>query len=293
MAVFGSQSSVFLSMGNLQNILIQSAVNAVIAAGMTFVIISGDIDLSVGSILALSSVVGAAVMVETGSVFLGCAVTLAMGCMLGIVNGLIVSRLGFPAFIVTLSTMWLYRGSAYVFTEGQAIVNLPEEIMDLALNSFLGIPNIIWLMVAVFVVCHIVLAKMTIGRRVYAVGDNRESSRLSGIPVKNIKLLAFAISGGLSALSGIILMSRLNSGQPIAGTTFELSAIAAAVIGGTSLTKGGVGGMVGTLIGAVFIATLQNGLVILNVSSFWQQVLMGVVVLLAVGIDEIRKKFAV
>jgi ribose/xylose/arabinose/galactoside ABC-type transport system permease subunit len=213
--------------------------------------------------------------------------------MLGIVNGLIVSRLGFPAFIVTLSTMWLYRGSAYVFTEGQAIVNLPEEIMDLALNSFLGIPNIIWLMVAVFVVCHIVLAKMTIGRRIYAVGDNRESSRLSGIPVKNIKLLAFAISGGLSALSGIILMSRLNSGQPIAGTTFELSAIAAAVIGGTSLTKGGVGGMVGTLIGAVFIATLQNGLVILNVSSFWQQVLMGVVVLLAVGIDEIRKKFAV
>ena len=290
--VFAAQSDVFLSSGNVKNILIQSAVNAVIAAGMTFVIICGEIDLSVGASLALSSVIGARIMVDTGNVVLGIVVALAAGTLFGAFNGVIVAWLGFPAFIVTLSTMWLYRGSAYVFTEGQAIVNLPSGLMTLALGSFLGIPLIIWLMAAVYLLCHLVLTKLTIGRKVFAVGDNREAARLSGINVKVIKLFVFSVSGFLAALSGIILMARLNSGQPIAGSSFEMYAIAAAVIGGSSLTKGGIGGVLGTLIGAVFIATLQNGLVILNVSSFWQQVMMGIVVLLAVGIDKLRKKLA-
>lgn len=287
--VFAVQSNVFLSSGNIKNILIQSAVNAVIAAGMTFVIICGEIDLSVGASLALSSVIGARVMINTGNVPLGILAALGTGILFGACNGIIVAWLGFPAFIVTLSTMWLYRGSAYVFTEGQAIVNLPMGLMGLALNSFLGIPLIIWLMAVVYVICHFVLSKLTIGRKVFAVGDNKEAARLSGINVKWIKLFVFCVSGFLAALSGIILMARLNSGQPIAGSSFEMYAIAAAVIGGSSLTKGGVGGILGTLIGAVFIATLQNGLVILNVSSFWQQVMMGIVVLLAVGIDRLRK----
>jgi ribose/xylose/arabinose/galactoside ABC-type transport system permease subunit len=188
--------------------------------------------------------------------------------------------------------MWLYRGAAYVFTNGQAIVNLPAGLMNLALGSFLGIPLIIWLIAVVYAICYVILTKLTIGRKVFAVGDNREAARLSGINVKLIKLFVFCISGLLAALSGIVLMARLNSGQPIAGSSFEMYAIAAAVIGGSSLTKGGVGGVLGTLIGAVFIATLQNGLVILNVSSFWQQVCMGIVVLIAVGIDKLRKILA-
>lgn len=292
MAVFTILSPVFLSSGNLRNILIQSGTNAVIAAGMTFVIISAEIDLSVGSILALASVVGAQVMVNTQNVFLGVVVTLALGTILGVINGLFVAYLQFPSFIVTLSTMWLFRGSAYVFTEGQAIVNLPQGIMSLAMGNFLMVPNIVWLMTLTYVLCYILLTYITIGRKIYAVGDNQEAARLSGINVKAIKTFVFTVAGFLASLGGVVLMSRLNSGQPVAGMSFELSAIAAAVIGGTSLTKGGVGGVLGTLIGAVFIATLQNGLVILNVTSFWQQVFMGIVVLIAVAIDKYRKSFA-
>lgn len=292
MTVYTILSPVFLTSGNLRNILIQSGTNAVIAAGMTFVIISAEIDLSVGAILALTSVVGAQVMVDTQNVFYGVVVTLVLGTILGLINGLFVAYLEFPSFIVTLSTMWLYRGAAYVYTEGQAIVNLPQGIMNLAIGDFLKIPNIVWLIALTYAVCHILLSRITIGRKIYAVGDNREAARLSGIDVKAIKTIVFTVSGFLASLGGVILMSRLNSGQPVAGMSFEMSAIAAAVIGGTSLTKGGVGGVLGTLIGAVFIATLQNGLVILNVTSFWQQVFMGIVVLIAVGIDKYRKSFA-
>ena len=292
MAVFTSMTPVFLTSGNIRNILIQSGTNAIIAAGMTFVIIAAEIDLSVGSIVALSSVVGAQIMVDTHNVFLGVIATLGLGIFLGLVNGVLVAYFEFPSFIVTLSTMWLFRGSAYVYTEGQAIVNLPEGIMTLSMGDFLKIPNIVWLIALTYIICYLLLAKITTGRKIYAVGDNREAARLSGINVKTIKALVFTISGFLASLGGIVLMSRLNSGQPVAGTSFELSAIAAAVIGGTSLTKGGVGGVVGTLIGAVFIATLQNGLVILNVTSFWQQVFMGIVVLIAVAIDKYRKSFA-
>lgn len=290
LAVFAILSPIFLSVGNLRNIFIQSGTNAIIAVGMTFVIISGEIDLSVGSVVALSSVVGAQLMKDTGSTFWGYIVILAMGVVLGLFNGSIIAYLGLPSFIVTLSALWLFRGTAYVYTEGQAIVGLPEAFRNLASQSLLGIPNIVWLIVLVYVLAHIVLSKTTIGRKIYAVGDNQEASRLSGINVKAVKMSVFGISGLCAALGGIVLASRLNSGQPVAGITFELSAIAAAVIGGTSLTKGGVGGVIGTLVGALFIAALQNGLVILNVTSFWQQVFTGAVVLVAVAIDKYRKR---
>jgi len=291
-AVFGFLSPAFRTWGNVTNILIQSGTNAVIAAGMTFVIIAGGTDLSVGSTVALSSVIGADIMIKTGNVGLGIIVSLFFGLVCGAFNGVLIAYIGLPPFIVTLSTMWLYRGIAYVLTAGQAIVNLPEANMKLALGRFLGLPAIVWLMLFVYVICYIVLAKLTIGRKIYATGDNNESARLSGINVKGIKTLVFVISGFLAALGGVILMSRLNSGQPVAGQSFEMSAIAAAVIGGTSMTKGGVGGISGTLIGALFISTLLNGLVILNVSSFWQQVFMGVVVLCAVALDIYRKQLS-
>lgn len=293
LAIFAILSPIFLSVGNLRNILIQSGTNAIIAVGMTFVIISGEIDLSVGSVVALTSVIGARIMTSTESALLGVIAIVIFGALLGLFNGSIVGYLGLPSFIVTLSALWLFRGAAYVYTKGQAIVGLPKSFRALASNSLFGIPYIVLLIALIYTIAHIILAKTTIGRKVYAVGDNQESARLSGINVKAIKMSVFVISGICAALGGMVLASRLNSGQPVAGITFELSAIAAAVIGGTSLTKGGIGGVLGTLVGAIFIASLQNGLVILNVTSFWQQVFTGAVVLIAVAIDKYRKRVAV
>lgn len=289
MLVFTGLSRTFLTPSNITNILIQSGTNAIVAVGMTFVIISGNIDISVGSILALSSCVGATVMTRTNNIFLGIVLTLLVGICLGLFNGVLIAYLGFPPFIVTLSTMWFFRGLAYLFTGGQAVVGLPKEMMSLAMGSILYIPNIVWIIGVVYAICHILLTQTTMGRKLCAVGDNNESARLSGVSVKKIILLTFGGSGFFAALSGIIYMARLNSGQPIAGQSYEMYAIAAAVIGGASLTKGGVGSVAGTLIGAMFISVLQNGLTILNVNTYWQQVCMGIVVLLAVGLDRIRK----
>lgn len=291
--VFTALSNIFLTPSNIRNILIQSGTNAIIAVGMTYVIISGNIDISVGASLALSSCVGATLMVGTGNVGLGVAAVLLTGILLGLFNGSLVAYLGFPPFIVTLSTMWLFRGMAYLYTGGQAVVGLPQGMTSFAMGSILYIPNIVWLIAIVYIIghvaLHVALQKTTAGRKVCAVGDNSESARLSGINVKRVTLAAFVLSGFCAALSGIVYMGRLNSGQPIAGQSYEMYAIAAAVIGGASLTKGGIGSMVGTLIGAIFISVLQNGLTILNVNTYWQQVCMGVVLLLAVGLDRFRK----
>lgn len=289
--VFAALDSVFLTTSNIRNIFIQAGTNVMIATGMTFVIIRSDIDLSVGSLLALSSVLGASHIADGGSIAVGVGIMLGVGILGGLLNGVFVAYLGFPAFITTLGTMWLFRGLAYVFTEGQAITGLPRDFRLLALGDTLGIPNVIVVMAVVVGIAWFLLARTTIGRHIYAVGDNEEAARLSGLNVKNIKVFVFVVSGFLSALGGVIYTSRLFSGQPVAGITYELSAIAAVVIGGTSLS-GGRGGVIGTLIGAIFIATLMNGLVILNVSAFWQQVLMGVVVLAAVGLDRYRQRVA-
>lgn len=289
MIVFSVLSNTFLTRSNITNILIQSGTNAVIAVGMTYVIISGNIDISVGASLALSSCIGAKVMISTNNALLGVLAALATGVVLGLFNGSLIAYLGFPPFIVTLSTMWLFRGAAYLFTGGQAVVGLPDILTGITLGKTLFIPNIVWLIIIVYVICHFVLQNTTAGRKVCAVGDNAESARLSGINVKRVTLAVFVLSGLCAALSGIVYMGRLNSGQPIAGQSYEMYAIAAAVIGGASLTKGGIGNMVGTLIGAIFIAVLQNGLTILNVNTYWQQVCMGVVLILAVALDRFRK----
>lgn len=289
MVVFSILSSTFLTGSNITNILIQSGTNAVIAVGMTYVIISGNIDISVGASLALSSCVGAKIMVSTNSALLGVLAALITGIILGLFNGTLIAFLGFPPFIVTLSTMWLFRGAAYLFTGGQAVVGLPKILTGVILGRTLFIPNIVWLIIIVYVICHFVLQYTTAGRKVCAVGDSAESARLSGINTKKVTLAVFVLSGFCAALSGVVYMGRLNSGQPIAGQSYEMYAIAAAVIGGASLTKGGIGNMIGTLIGAIFIAVLQNGLTILNVNTYWQQVCMGAVLLLAVALDRFRK----
>ncbi len=289
LSVFTFLSEMFFTSGNFANLLVQSGTNAIIAIGMTFVIISGNIDISVGSVLALAGCIGAKFIVSTGNTWLGIIITLAVGIFLGLFNGVLIAYLGFQPFIVTLSTMWLYRGMAYLYTGGRAIVGLPDAFVNLGRGKLFELPNVVWIIAILYAICFFILQMTTFGRKICAIGDNQEAARLSGINVKRIKLIVFAMSGFFAAFSGLIYMSRLNSGQPIAGQSYEMYAIAAAVIGGASLVKGGIGNIVGTLIGAVFIAGLQNGLTILNVSTYWQQVCMGLVVLLAVGLDRLRK----
>ncbi len=277
-------SSDFLTVSNIFNVLRQISINALIAFGMTFVILTGGIDLSVGAILALSGAITAGLMAGGMDTFLAVVIGLLIGAILGAVNGFIIAKGKVAPFIATLATMTVFRGLTLVYTEGKPITGLNEDFAILGKGFFLEVPMpIIWMLIS-FVILYIILKNTTFGRHVYALGSNEEATRLSGINTGKVKIFVYSISGLLAALSGIILTSRLNSAQPTAGTSYELDAIAAVVLGGTSLS-GGKGWIVGTLIGAMIIGVLDNGLNLLNVSSFYQLVVKGGVILLAVLLD--------
>lgn len=279
----------FLTLNNLLNVLRQVSINALIAFGMTFVILTGGIDLSVGSILALTGAVTAGFLASGMDPMLAMFLGLILGAILGAINGIIISKGNVAPFIATLATMTIYRGLTLVYTEGRPISGLGDSLSFQLIGKgyFFGIPVPVITMAMAFGVLYFVLKKTTFGRRVYAVGGNEEASRLSGIKVDRIKVYVYALTGTLAALASLILTSRLNSAQPTAGNMFELDAIAAVVLGGTSLT-GGRGWIVGTLIGALIIGVLNNGLNLIGVSSFFQQVVKGAVILVAVLLD--RKK---
>ena len=279
----------FLTLNNLLNVLRQVSINALIAFGMTFVILTGGIDLSVGSILALTGAVTAGFLASGMDPMLAMFLGLLLGAILGAINGIIISKGNVAPFIATLATMTIYRGLTLVYTEGKPISGLGDSLSFQLIGKgyFFGIPVPVITMAIAFGVLYFVLKKTTFGRRVYAVGGNEEASRLSGIKVDRIKVYVYALTGTLAALASLILTSRLNSAQPTAGNMFELDAIAAVVLGGTSLT-GGRGWIVGTLIGALIIGVLNNGLNLIGVSSFFQQVVKGAVILVAVLLD--RKK---
>ncbi|WP_425506951.1 ABC transporter permease subunit [Texcoconibacillus texcoconensis] len=281
----------FLSLTNLLNLLRQVSINALIAFGMTFVILTGGIDLSVGSTLALSSAVGASLMASGVDPVLAVLIGLLTGAILGAMNGVFIAKGKVAPFIATLATMTIYRGLTLLLTDGRPVSGLGDSAaFELFGRGYLlGLPVPAITMMIAFVILYLILKKTTFGRRVYAVGGNEEVALLSGIKVDRIKIYVYSLTGFLAALAGMILTSRLNSAQPTAGQMYELDAIAAVVIGGTSLT-GGRGWIVGTLIGALIIGTLNNGLNLLGVSSFVQQVVKGSVILLAVLID--RKKNA-
>ncbi|WP_281365741.1 ABC transporter permease subunit [Paenibacillus alginolyticus] len=279
----------FLTVGNIFNVLRQISINALIAFGMTFVILTGGIDLSVGSILALSSAFTAGLMASGMNTWLAVGIGLIGGLMMGAINGLLITKGKVAPFIATLATMTVFRGLTLVYTQGRPITGFKEDFAMLGKGYFLQIPMpIIWMVIA-FAVLYIILKHTTFGRRVYALGSNEEATWLSGINTSKVKILVYSISGLLAAISGIILTSRLNSAQPTAGGAFELDAIAAVVLGGTSLS-GGRGWIVGTLIGAMIIGVLDNGLNLLNVSSFYQQVVKGVVILIAVLLDRSKAR---
>lgn len=281
----------FLSVSNLMNVLRQVSINALIAFGMTFVILTGGIDLSVGATLALTGAVTAGMMASGIDPIFAMLLGLLLGAVLGAINGFIIAKGKVAPFIATLATMTIYRGLTLVYTDGRPISGLGDSLTFQMLGKgyFLGIPVPVVTMIISFGILYFILKKTTFGRRVYAVGGNEEASILSGINADRIKIYVYSLLGLLAALASLILTSRLNSAQPTAGEMFELDAIAAVVLGGTSLT-GGRGWIVGTLIGALIIGVLNNGLNLIGVPSFFQQVVKGAVILLAVLLD--RKKTA-
>ncbi|ADF37786.1 ribose ABC transporter permease RbsC [Priestia megaterium] len=281
----------FLEPLNILNLLRQVAINALIAFGMTFVILTGGIDLSVGSILALSSALMAGMIVSGVDPILAILIGCVLGAVMGMINGLLITKGKMAPFIATLATMTIFRGLTLVYTDGNPITGLGENyyFQLFGRGYFLGIPVPAITMVLAFAVLWVILHKTPFGRRTYAIGGNEKAAFISGIKVPKVKVMIYSLAGLLAALSGAILTSRLNSAQPTAGTSYELDAIAAVVLGGTSLS-GGRGRIVGTLIGALIIGTLNNGLNLLGVSSFYQMVVKGIVILIAVLID--RKKSA-
>lgn len=278
----------FLTVTNLRNVLTQLSVNAVIAAGMTFVILTGGIDLSVGSIVAVCGAIAAMISKSSGSVFTGVLVALIVGALIGLINGIIISKGKIQAFIATLGTMTIFRGVTYVYTNGTPVSGLGQGFMVLGNDKIIGIPIPVIAMILIFAAGYYILNQIRYGRYVYALGGNEDSARLSGINTQRIKTFVYMISGIMAAIGGIIVTSRIGSASPNAGTGFELDAIAAVVLGGTSLA-GGEGSIIGTIIGAMIIGVLNNGLNLMNVSPFYQSIVKGLVILFAVMIDKKSK----
>ena len=279
----------FLTRSNLHNILEQTSINAIIAVGLTFVIISGGIDLSVGSLVALSGVVMASLLQRGAPVLAAICAGVGTGLACGLLNGVLITFGRLPPFIATLGMMSMARGGALLYTGGRPVSGFDESFRWLATGKVLFIAVPILIMGAVYLVAHFVLRRTPFGRYVFAIGGNEEAALLSGVPVRFHKTLVYGVCGGLSALAAVVLTAKLNSAQPIAGFNYELDAIAATVIGGTSLL-GGQGSVVGTLIGALIMGVLRNGLNLVGVSSFTQQLVIGAVIILAVLMDMAFKR---
>lgn len=281
----------FFTLNNMLNLLRQVSVNALIAFGMTFVILTAGIDLSVGSTLALGSALTAGLLTSGMDPMLAVVIGLMIGFALGAINGIVITKGKVAPFIATLATMTIYRGATLVYTDGMPITGLSDSFsFEMIGKGYLfGIPFPVIIMIVAFFILYFVQRKTVFGRQVYAVGGNEDAARLSGIKTDRVKIWVYSITGMLAVLAGIIITSRLDSAQPTAGTSYELDAIAAVVIGGTSLA-GGRGRIAGTLVGALIIGVISNGLNLLNVSSFYQQIVKGGIILVAVLFDRSEKK---
>jgi ribose transport system permease protein len=282
-------SKEFLTVNNLTNVARQVSIFAIIATGMTFVIITAGIDLSVGSQLALTGCVAMTIIDKTNGDFVGIAAGILVGALCGAVNGITVARFRVPPFIATLAGLTIYRGLSLVITNGLPIVKFEGGFRFIGQGVVAGIPVPVIIMVIVVIVMQIVLSRTAFGAYIYAVGGNEEAARLSGIKVAWVKFWAYVLCGLLSGLSGMILMARLSSAQPAVGEGFELDAIAAVVLGGTSL-MGGRGAVWSTLIGAFVIGILSNGMNLMGVHSHYQLVAKGVLIVLAVLLDDYLKR---
>lgn len=282
-------SPYFLTTKNLLNVLLQASINLVVAVGMTFVITSGGIDLSVGSIVAVAGMVMADLVSRQWSLAVAVPAALLVGTLCGMLNGVLITRLRLPPFIVTLGTMSIFRGVALIYNDGKPLYGLAQKVLKVISGDIASIPIPVIIALAVALLAHFVLRHTVIGEYTTAIGGNEETTRLSGIDVRRYKIIIYSISGLMCGLAGVILTSRLSAAEPIAGVMYELDAIAATVMGGTSLT-GGEGTIFGTLIGALLMGVLRNGLNLLNIQSYYQQLVIGAVIVLAVAIDKLRKR---
>ncbi|HEU5030476.1 MAG TPA: ABC transporter permease [Spirillospora sp.] len=276
-------SPVFLTHNNLMNVGLATSVAALLAVGQTYVIILAEIDLSVGAALGFTAVVTAQTLRDHGLVA-GVAAGVAAGAAIGLVNGLLVTKTRMPSFIATLATMSVLSGLSLQLTKGNPVAVTDYDFQGIGQSRIAGVPVPVVIMLVVFAVAGYLLARTRFGRHVYATGDNTEAARLSGVRTDRVKILAFVISGVLAALAGFILTARLSTAEPTAGTGLELEAIAAVIIGGTSLA-GGRGTLLGTLVGALVLGVIDNGMNLLDVSPFLQNVVKGLVILLAVFLD--------
>lgn len=290
LSVFPKTSGSFFTRQNIFNVLRQISTNLFLACGMTMVIILGGIDLSVGSIIALSGCISAGCVARYNLPLpIALLMGLLVGLLVGMFNGAVISKTTIPAFIVTLATMNIAKGLAYVYTGGSPVRVVTKEWQFLG-AGYVGIfPTPVVILVIVLIITAIIMNKTKMGRHMYAVGGNQQAAEFSGIKVEKVKFFVHAFSGLMEGLAGIVLASRMYSGQPTAGDGAEMDAIAAVVVGGTSMA-GGSGKIGGTIIGGLIIGVLNNGLNLLNVNSFWQYVVKGVVILLAVFLDYFRNK---
>ncbi len=288
--IFALGSSDFLTASNLLNVALQTSIIAIVAVGMTFAILTAGIDLSVGSVMALAGALAAGLAVRQGlGTYGGIGLALLAGMSIGVINGLLIVKGGMPPFVATLAMLAVGRGLTLVYTEGRPIAGIEKNFIFWGTGQWLGIPLPVILLAVIAVIAFIVLRYTRFGLYVYSTGGNEETTRLAGVSPNKIKLAVYVISGFTAALGGILLTARLWSAQPNAAVGWELDAIAAPVLGGTSLF-GGVGGIGGTLVGAFIIGVLSNGLNLLGISSYYQQVIKGAVFILAVMLDLFTKR---
>lgn len=287
-AVLAVLSPVFLSPFNLRTVLLEITTNMYIALGMTVVMILGGIDLSVGSIVAMSGTLTVGFMALNGwPMWLAVICGLAIGAAVGAFNGLVVAYFRIPSFIVTLAMLNVARGIAYVYSGGQSTRMMDAAFTSIGSGYLWAIPLPVVYMVVLVAVFVVLMNRTKFGTYVYAIGGNRRSAELSGVPIKRVEIITFTLSGLLAGFAGLVLSARMFSGQPSVGVGYELDAIAACVLGGASLS-GGIGRISGTIFGAIIIGIISNGLVLINVSSFWQLVVKGVIILVAVIIDSLK-----
>lgn len=277
-------TSNFLTVENIINVLRQVSINGILAIGMTFVVITGGIDLSIGSLVAFSGVIAASFIRGGYSIWISIFLAVIASLILGFVSGFFIAKRRVAPFIVTLAMMTIGRGLTYVYSDGKPISGFSQEYLNIGKGDILSIPIPVWILIAVFVICYLILYHTSMGRYIYAVGGNEHAALVSGINVARVKMFVYTVSGLLAGIAAVVLSARVSAGLPQAGSSYELDAIAAVVIGGTSLS-GGKGRLWGTIIGVLIIGIVNNGLDLLNVSSYYQQIIKGCIILGAVLLD--------
>ncbi|MBZ9673038.1 ABC transporter permease [Mesorhizobium sp. ES1-3] len=287
--ILSFSTSSFASANNISNLLRQGSMIAILAVGQTFVIITGGIDLSVGAVVGFATVI-AAMLINAGvPVFLAILLTLLVGVAIGLFHGFGIVKMGLPPFIITLATLTSLRGIGLLMTNGNSISINNDAFQEFSRNSFLGIPNLFWMVLLVGIPAYVFLHHSRWGRYLFSVGSNAEASRLSGVNVQRTIFMAYTLSGLCAAFVGVLLASRIGIGNPTQAEGWELQAIASSVIGGTSLF-GAVGSVHGPLLGAFILATINNGANLLNVNAFWQRVITGVLIIVIVYFDGLRRR---